>query len=154
MQFFGYFNKWLLRATLNAELDADARAEQLQRRQRKMRRAAPWLLWLVLVLFGSLLIPDSSALDWRRVLVGVALVPPMFAIGWIRLCELRAADELERRIELLAMSSAFLMMLCLFLLLTLLQMVHLPVSLRPLWAFWLLFGSYLVVQRVLQGRYR
>ncbi len=154
MQLFGYFNEWLLRATANAELDAGTRAERLQRRQRKMRRAAPWLLWLVLVLFGSLLIPDSSALDWRRVLVGVALVPPVLAIGWIRLRELREADELERRIELLAMSSAFLVMLCLCLLLTLLQMIHLPVSLRPLWAFWLLFLSYVAVQRVLQGRYR
>ncbi|MGB8715409.1 MAG: hypothetical protein WCD66_03490 [Rhodanobacteraceae bacterium] len=152
MRLFRHFNDGLLRAQVNPELDADARAERLRRRQRNMRRAAPWLLWLVLVLFGSLLIPDSAGLDWRRVLVGVALVPPVSAIGWIRMRALREADELERRMELMAMSSAFIMAICLFLLLTLLQMIDLPITLLPLAALWLLLGTYLVVQGVLQRR--
>lgn len=146
-------NDWLLGALVNAQLDADARAERARRRRHNMRSAMPWLIWLLLVLVGSLVAPWRHTM-WLRILTGFALVPPIVAIGWIRVREVQQADELERRIELLAMAAAFAVGLCAFLLMSLLQIIQLPITLRPLWAFWLLFACYLLVQRHLHRRYR
>lgn len=151
---FKLIHDWLLGAQVSRELAADARAERQARQRQTARACMPWLGWLLVVMFAIVLVPRRQSIDWLHALLALALVPPLAVMGWLRMREVLQGDELEQRIELLAMGTTFMIALCSLLLLALLEIFEHAIPIHPLWMFWFLFLGYQLILRLVRARYQ
>lgn len=147
-------NTWMLKWQSSRELAADARVERRKRRRQTERAVMPWMIWFLLVAVAFVLVPEQGSLAWLRIVLILALVPPLLAMAWIRMREVLAGDELEQRIELLAMGVTFILALFALLFLSLLHMADISIRIRPLWAFYALFLGYHLILRLVRARYQ
>lgn len=142
---------WIRNVHAGDEADR-ARLRELNRAN--MKRAWPWLLWLLLATTtGMLLVPPTAPL-WLRVGVAAMVVPPLFALGWLRIGLIARMDELRRQIEYRAMAVALMLTLCSLLGLALLHDMHVDLHVPPLLAFWLVFGTHLLAVKYQERHYR
>lgn len=125
-----------------------------RRRKRDLARwlaSLPWLVWIAVVLLGAAPLRShwgAAVAPW----LALALVPPLLGLGLGHVRWLLALDEREQRIELLAMSLAFALALLGLLLLALLDLLQVHVGIAPLWAFYLVWGSYQLARHHLTRR--
>ena len=137
----------------NADDWADRQRKQaLQREQ--MRKAWPWLIWLLLVFCVDMLVVPADAPLWLRWLMSLMIMPPLVMIGVLRMRLIARMDEMQRNIEYRAMAIIFVSTLSVLLAGAVLHDMHVPVHIPALLGFWLFFGGYLAVGKYLRYRYR
>ncbi len=113
--------------------------------------ALPWLV--IDMLLASFFVPATVAIG-VKLLLGGLLLPPIVAIGVFWMRQLLECDELQQRIDLLAMATTCIVVVCAVVLFTLLQDMHLALRV-PLLAFlWAIVGSYWLTRAWLRHRYR
>lgn len=149
------FNDWQRGSLAEVVADSDDHERRRRLRRAQLRRAWPWFVWLLVVAGLGMVVMPAHAPLLLRIAVGLLVVPPMVALGYLRMQLIGRMDELERRIEYQAMAITFVLTLCTLLGVTLLQQMHVPLfHVSPLAVFWLFFGVYLLACRYLRRRYR
>ena len=111
--------------------------------------ALPWLV--VDMLLASLLVPATVAIGVKLLLAGL-LLPPIAAIGVVWMRQVLEYDELQQRIELLAMATTCIVVVCAVLLFTLLQDMHMALRVPMLAFLWVVIGSYWLTHAWLRHR--
>ena len=116
------------------------------------------VLWMVSYFGarGALELMSDTQADWSRLAVALAPIVPFVAFLWSFIRTMRAADELERRIQLEALAIAYPLAIVLIMLLALVQ---LAVPLNPNdWSYrhvWpLLFVLYFIGIALARRRYQ
>lgn len=140
------------RLGVNARSSEDQAALK-QRSRTNLRRALPWLIWIVVAYTGGMFAEHLGAPAWLRIVFGLLVVPPMVAIGVHRMRQLAAADELQQRVAMLAMAFTFTAALCTLLALALLHDLGIDLPAPPLLWFWLYFLTDIVAARYFRWRY-
>ena len=112
------------------------------------------LLWIVVeMLLARFVVPATAAVGVKLLLAGL-LLPPLAAIGVVWMHQVLESDELQQRIELLAMASAGVIVVCAVLLFTLLRDMHMALQVPMFAVLWLVIGSYWLTRAWLRHRYR
>lgn len=105
------------------------------------RHGWPWLAWITLVTAAAVWWHPRAGSRQAWGLIAL-LLPATLALSLNRLRWLRRLDEMQQRIELLAMATAFLFAIAVLLVAMLLHMLSLPARVPPLPAFLLLYVAY------------
>lgn len=125
-------------------------------RRRYLREFLPPMLGYVLALFASLWLLKRVDEPWLRAVVALLPLPPIvFAMRAI-VRYIRDTDELQRRIELEAVSIATALVSLLYLGAGFLQsakVIDIPASAAMIWVFPLVCLSYGVIKTVVSRRY-
>lgn len=112
------------------------------------------LLWIIADLLLARFALPATAAPGVKVLVAALLLPPIAAIGVVWMRQLLESDELQQRIELLAMATTSIVAVCAVLLFMLLRDMHMALLVQVSAFLWLIIGTYGLTRAWLRYRYR
>lgn len=82
------------------------------------------------------------------------LLPPVIVLGVVWMRQLLQADELQQRVELLAMATTCIVILCAVFVLMLIHDMHIMWHVPASALLWLIIGSNVLTRAWLRYRYR